>query len=108
MTPRPAAPLVPPTPVVTSAAPQIVVPATAAAAPSVQAPRVQPAPLPVDQLLPMLQGAGLHLVQTEASKLAQTQAKMAAEPKPARVPRERPLLPPLDSGPLVQVETRRP
>jgi ribonuclease E len=46
-------------------------------------------------------------VQTESSKLAQTQTNMAAEPKPVRIPRERPVLPPLDSGPLVQVETRR-
>jgi ribonuclease E len=108
MTLPPAAPVVPPTPVVARAAPQIVVPVTAATAPAAPAPKAQPAPLPVDQLLPVLQGAGLQLVQTEASKLAHIQAKMAAEPKPARVPRERPLLPPLDSGPLVQVETRRP
>ncbi|MDZ7652318.1 MAG: Rne/Rng family ribonuclease [Burkholderiaceae bacterium] len=84
-------------------APQIVVAASAAP----QTPVVRPAPLPIEQLLPVLQGVGLHLVQTESSKLAQTQAKMAAEPKPMRVSRERPVLPPLDSGPLVQVETRR-
>jgi ribonuclease E len=103
-TPVAAAPAPIPAPVSTpTPAPQIVVAASAAP----QAPVVRPAPLPIEQLLPVLQGVGLHLVQTESSKLAQTQAKMAAEPKPVRVPRERPVLPPLDSGPLVQVETRR-
>jgi hypothetical protein len=34
-------------------------------------------------------------------------ARIAREPRPERVPRQRPALPPLDSGPLIQVETRR-
>jgi ribonuclease E len=50
--------------------------------------------------------AGLTLVQTEPAKLEHTRARMATEPRPQRVPRERPVLPPLDTGPLVQVETR--
>jgi ribonuclease E len=63
--------------------------------------------LPIDELLPVLDRAGLILVQTEPVKLAETQARLAAEPKPVRAPRERPAAPPLDVGPLIQVETRR-
>jgi len=65
------------------------------------------APLPLDQLLPMLESAGMTLAQTNAAKHAEVQARIAAEPSVARVPRIRPDLPPLDAGPLVQVETRR-
>jgi ribonuclease E len=77
----------------------------ASAAPAL--PKAVPAPLPIDELLPVLDRAGLILVQTEPLKLAETQARLAAEPRPVRVPRERPVLPPLDVGPLIQVETRR-
>jgi ribonuclease E len=70
-------------------------------------PAAQPAPMPVDELRPILEHAGLALVQTEPARLADVQARIAAEPKPPRVPRERPVLPPLDSGPLIQVETRK-
>ncbi len=73
---------------------------------SFSVPVAAPAPMPVEQLQAVLQLAGLSLVQTEPSKLSETQARLAAEPRPARVPRERPHLPPLDDGPLVQVETR--
>ncbi len=69
-------------------------------------PKATPAPLPIDELLTVLDRAGLILVQTEPLKLAETQARLAAEPRPIRVPRERPVLPPLDAGPLIQVETR--
>ena len=69
-------------------------------------PVVQPAPMPIDELQPVLQTAGLMLVQTTAEKHAEAQARMAAEVPPERVPRERVALPPLDDGPLVQVETR--
>ncbi|MEW5881246.1 MAG: hypothetical protein AB1761_12470, partial [Pseudomonadota bacterium] len=91
---RPAsAPAVAPTPAAISVAPAL--------------PKAAPAPLPIDELLPVLDRAGLILVQTEPLKLAETQARLAAEPRPPRVPRERPVLPPLDVGPLIQVETRR-
>ena len=69
-------------------------------------PNVTPAPMPIDQLHAVLQQAGLSLVQTEPGKFSETQARLAAEPRPVRVPRERPQLPPLDEGPLIQVETR--
>jgi len=80
-------------------------PAATPAAPAL--PKAVAAPLPIDELMPVLDRAGLILVQTEPLKLAQTQARLAAEPQPLRVPRERPVLPPLDIGPLIQVETRR-
>jgi ribonuclease E len=69
-------------------------------------PAAQPAPLQIDQLQPVLELAGLTLVQTEPTKHAEAVARLAAEPRPKRVPRERPFLPPLEEAPLVQVETR--
>ncbi|HXF45412.1 MAG TPA: hypothetical protein VNK91_04770, partial [Burkholderiaceae bacterium] len=83
-------------------------PAPRPAAPaSVAAPRAQPAPLPLDQLLPMLEAAGMTLAQTDPQKVEQIRLRIETEPKPARVPRERPVLPPLETGPLVQIETKR-
>jgi ribonuclease E len=70
-------------------------------------PRAQPAPLPLDQILPMLEAAGMTLAQTDPHKVEQIRLRIEAEPKPPRVPRERPVLPPLDTGPLIQVETKQ-
>ncbi len=50
--------------------------------------------------------AGLSWVHTDGDKHAQVQARMAAIPRPVRVPRERPVLAPLSTEPLVQVETK--
>jgi ribonuclease E len=77
-----------------------------ATATDITLPRAVPSPMPVEELQPMLQQAGLTLVQTEAARLLETQRRLASEPAPVRIPRERPVLPPLDVGPLVQVETR--
>ncbi len=79
-----------------------------ATTPIIVPPTVAPAPMPVEALRPVLEQAGLTLVQTEPARLADVLARFAAEAKPVRVPRERPVLPPLDSGPLIQVETRPP
>jgi len=79
-----------------------------AATPIILPPAVAPEPMPVEALRPVLEQAGLTLVQTEPAKLADVVARVAAETRPVRVPRERPVLPPLDSGPLIQVETRPP
>jgi ribonuclease E len=68
---------------------------------------VAPAPMMMDELQGMLASAGLQLVQTATAKHAEAQARMAAEPAPVRVRRDRPRLPPLDDGPLIQVETSR-
>ncbi len=70
-------------------------------------PRAAVTPMAVESLTPLLEQAGLILVQTAPDKHAEVQQRIAAEPKPVRVPRERPAMPPLDVGPLIQVETRR-
>jgi ribonuclease E len=70
-------------------------------------PRVEAAPMQIDELMPVLDHAGLILVQTEDERFAAVQAAIRAEPAAPRVPRERPALPPLEDGPLMQVETRR-
>ncbi len=87
-------------PVAVKAPEMIVMPTTYAL------PDVAPAPMQIEQLQAVLQLAGLSLVQTEPRKFSETQARLAAEPRLARVPRERPQLPALDEGPLIQVETR--
>jgi ribonuclease E len=71
-------------------------------------PIARAAPMQLSELAPVLDSAGLILVQTEAERLAAVQSAIRAEPKPPRVRRERPALPPLDDGPLMQVETRQP
>jgi ribonuclease E len=75
---------------------------------SITLPMAAPAPMPIDQLKTTLESAGLSLVQTEPRKLQDAQERMAREPLPTRVPRERPVLAPLDPRPLVQVETHKP
>ena len=70
-------------------------------------PTVQAFSLPVAELLSMAQAAGMEWVQSDAQKVAQVQAAIAAEPKPLHVPRERPAAVVLDEGPLILVETRK-
>jgi ribonuclease E len=70
-------------------------------------PKVQRFELPVDQLKQVAEGSGLQWVNSDAEKIAAVQAAIAAEPKPVRVPRERPPIVVIDEGPLVLVETRR-
>jgi ribonuclease E len=101
------APVASPPPAAAPAPVQAYAPPPPAVATARMLPKATPAPLPIDELLPVLDRAGLILVQTEPLKLAEAQARLAAEPRPARVRRERPVLPPLDAGPLIQVETRR-
>ena len=83
--------------------------AMASAAPVVSAglPKVQPYTLPVDALADVARACGLEWVNSDAAKVAQAQAAIAAEPKPVHVPREPkpPVL--IDEGPLVLVETRK-
>jgi len=79
----------------------------AAIAASVVLPIALPAPMPVEQLKAMLGLAGLSLVQTEPDKLEQAHVRMSREPESSHVPRERPVLPPLDTRPLIQIETRK-
>lgn len=83
---------------------------TAAAAPAPAAaglPKVASFELPLAQLQQVAEGSGLQWVNSDADKIAAVQAAIAAEPKPVRVPRERPPVVTIDEGPLVLVETRR-
>jgi ribonuclease E len=63
--------------------------------------------LPLDSLQAVAESAGLQWVNSDAEKIRAVQAAMAAEPKPAHVPRERKPLERIDEGPLVLVETRK-
>ncbi|OOG42230.1 Rne/Rng family ribonuclease [Polaromonas sp. A23] len=83
-------------------------PVAAAPAPVARAlPKVQSYELPLQDLAQVASSSGLQWVNSDASKIAEVQATMAAEPKPIHVPRARPPAPQLDSGPLVLVETKR-
>lgn len=80
----------------------------AAATPAARAlPKVQSYDLPLQDLAQVANSSGLQWVNSDAGKIAEVQAAMAAEPKPIHVPRERPPAPQLDSSPLVLVETKR-
>ena len=70
-------------------------------------PRVQSFTLPVGELAQIAAASGLQWVNSDADKIAAVQAAIAAEPRPAHVPRERPPVVVADEGPLVLVETRR-
>ncbi|MDD2727558.1 Rne/Rng family ribonuclease [Malikia sp.] len=96
-----AAPAMAPTPAVA------VTPAVAAAAPAAAMPPVQAYRLAIDELSALAQNVGLEWIQSDADKVAQVQAAIAAEPKPVRVPREPKPVVLLDEGPLILVETRR-
>jgi ribonuclease E len=63
--------------------------------------------LQIDSLEKVAQGSGLVWVNSDVAKVAAVQAAIAAEIKPARVPRERPPVVALNEGPLVLVETRK-
>jgi ribonuclease E len=107
-TPVPAAPVAAPAPVSAPAIARPAAVAPAAAAPAAHAlPKVQTYDLPLQDLAQVAQSSGLQWVNSDASKIAEIQAAMAAEPKPIHVPRERPPAPQLDASPLVLVETKR-
>lgn len=85
------------------AAPIVVEPRVSARA----LPKVQPFVLPLDELAQVAEGSGLHWVNSDAERVAQVRAAIAAEPKPAHIPRPRPPAIVIDEGPLVLVETRK-
>ncbi len=70
-------------------------------------PKVQGFVLPLGTLAEIAQSSGLQWVNSDAEKVAAVQAAIAAEPKPAHMPRERPPVVLADDGPLILVETRR-
>ena len=101
-----------PTPAIEPARPAAAVAATSAAAavapmaPAAPAP-IEPYVLPTDSLITVAQSVGLEWVNSDADKIQAVQAAMAAEPKPAHVPRApRPSVV-VEDGPLVLVETKR-
>jgi ribonuclease E len=97
------------TPVAMPAAMPVAAPAAAQAQASVaQAmPKVQSYALPLLDLAQVASNSGLEWVNSDAAKIAAVQAAIAAEPKPIRIPRERPAPVVIDAGPLVLVETKR-
>ncbi|QIM50835.1 ribonuclease E/G [Hydrogenophaga crocea] len=109
-TAAPAAPVVAaPTPVSAAPAP-VAAPAPAAPAAPTTAramPAVQAYTLSVPELQAVAAASGLEWVNSDAEKVAQAQAAIAAEPKPVHVPREPKPVVVLDEGPLVLVETRK-
>jgi len=70
-------------------------------------PKLQPFVLPLAELDQVAQNSGLNWVKSDAEKIAAVQAAIAAEPKPVRVPRERPPVVQIDTSPLILVETKR-
>jgi ribonuclease E len=91
-----------------AAAPSAASVAPAAASPAqITLPKVQAYDLPLQDLDQVAQSSGLQWVNSDAAKIAEAQAAIASEVKPAHVPRERPALAVADEGPLVLVETRR-
>ncbi len=96
-----AAPAVPAQPVRSTPAPVVAAPAAGAL------PKVQSYDLPLQDLVQVAQGSGLQWVNSDAGKIAEAQAAIAAEAKSAHVPRERPPVVVSNEGPLVLVETRR-
>ncbi|WP_439605849.1 Rne/Rng family ribonuclease [Hydrogenophaga sp.] len=89
-------------------APAPVAAAPVAAAPAARGlPKVQAFSLSIDDLSQVAQSSGLEWVNSNADKVAQVQAAIAAEPKPIHVPREPKPPVALDDGPLVLVETRK-
>ena len=70
-------------------------------------PKVQSYDLPMQDLALVAQGSGLQWVNSDARKIAETQAAMALEIKPAHVPRDRAPQAQASVEPLVLVETRR-
>ncbi|MDR0479915.1 MAG: Rne/Rng family ribonuclease [Burkholderiaceae bacterium] len=106
-TPTPAQPETP-APADEPAAEQMAPAAQAAPAPERVAPAsAQPYALPTDDLAHIAQAAGLEWVGSDPAKVTAAQAAIAAQPQPARVPRERPPAVATDDGPLVLVETQQ-
>jgi len=70
-------------------------------------PKVQPYTLPISELNEIAQQSGLTWISSDAVKVAAAQAEIAAQPQPARVPRERPPVVLQEERPLVLVETKR-
>ena len=112
--PAPAAPdvvVTQPSAVAPPEVPQAAAPAPVALAPAPATtdalPRVAAYALPMGDLQQIAQAAGLEWINSDATRVAQAQASIAATPVAPHVPREpKPSALP-DDGPLMLVETRR-
>ena len=96
-----------PAPRARAAAPAPAPKATASAPARQGLPKVQSYTVSIDELNQVAQASGLEWVNSDATKVAQVQAAIAAEPKPIHVPREIKPVVLVDEGPLVLVETRK-
>ena len=86
------------------------VPAAAPAitpAASAALPKIQSYALPLQDLAQVAEGSGLQWVNSDATKIAEAQAAIAAEVKPVPVARQRPARVVAEEAPLVLVETKR-
>ena len=61
----------------------------------------------MQDLAQVAQTSGLQWINSDAAKIAEVQAAIAAEVKPLHVPRERPPVVVSSEAPLVLVETKR-
>jgi ribonuclease E len=84
-----------------------VAPAPAAVPAAKGLPKVPAFELSMEALNQVAQNSGLEWVNSNAEKVAQVQAAIAAEPKPIHVPREPKTVELPEEGPLVLVETRK-
>jgi len=83
-------------------------PKASAPAPSTRVlPQVASYDLPLQDLSQVASASGLQWVNSNTSRIAETQAAMAAEPRPVHVPRERPPVVAVQVSPLMLVETKR-
>ncbi|WP_332752031.1 Rne/Rng family ribonuclease [Hydrogenophaga sp.] len=96
-----------PTPAPRAPAPKPAAPVVAEAPAARGLPKVAGFSLPMEEMQQVAQSSGLEWVNSNADKVAQVQAAIAAEPKPVHVPREPKPAVVLDDGPLVLVETRK-
>jgi len=80
---------------------------TATASPAARMPLIGRYELPIGSLQGVAHSSGLEWVNSNPERIAQVQAAIAAEPRPAHVPRERAPAMVLDEGPLILVETKR-
>ncbi|CDS50221.1 Ribonuclease E [Polaromonas sp. CG9_12] len=83
------------------------VPTAALQAKAGSLPKVQSYDLPLQDLAQVAEGSGLQWVNSDATRIAEAQAAIAAEVKPITVRRERPAPVVLEAAPLVLVETKR-
>lgn len=104
--PAPVAAPAPAVPAPVAAAP-VTPPAPAPVATPPGMPKVQAYTLSINELQAVAASSGLEWVNSDAEKVAQVQAAIAAEPAPLHVPREPKPPVALDEGPLVLVETRK-